>query len=422
MTAVPRRCGPAGTALAPREKTLVGGAAALVGAGPAVVDRASGRRWPPCARAEEQHRALDDAAAADAAACRPQAQALQAQPRQSQDEAVRAAGDSRCASGWAPTARMAVAGDRVTVTLTGTPPDALAQWLTQARVNARALPGEARLTRNSGRRVGRHAGADPAPALKRCARRGTRPPHPRPRSGLGLGRARRRAGAACLRLVLFAPARWLAGAVEQRDRRPGAAGRRRAAPSGTAPAQLVLTGGAGSTDAVALPARLDWRLRPRLDRRWPPQLRRACCTTAAAWSCASARAGAACDIAGGRQQIAVAGGAAGRPGHALEHLATRRRPAAVDPGPFSRMGRRPAVRRRTGRTRGAADVVAPVNLEAHGQLPHHPSRGHHADPAARHARRQPAAGGQRPVGRLAPALFAATPARRRTARRLWPIS
>ena len=47
------------------------------------------------------------------------------------------------------TARMAVAGDRVSVTLAGTPPDALAQWITQARVDARALPSEARLSRNS---------------------------------------------------------------------------------------------------------------------------------------------------------------------------------------------------------------------------------------------------------------------------------
>ncbi|HYF43783.1 MAG TPA: type II secretion system protein M, partial [Ramlibacter sp.] len=46
------------------------------------------------------------------------------------------------------TARMAVAGDRVTLTLAATPADALAQWLTQARVNARALPTEARLNHN----------------------------------------------------------------------------------------------------------------------------------------------------------------------------------------------------------------------------------------------------------------------------------
>jgi len=44
-------------------------------------------------------------------------------------------------------ARMSIAGDRVTVTLTGVPPDAFASWLAQARVDARALPTEARLTR-----------------------------------------------------------------------------------------------------------------------------------------------------------------------------------------------------------------------------------------------------------------------------------
>jgi general secretion pathway protein M len=40
-------------------------------------------------------------------------------------------------------------GDRATLTLTGVAPDALAQWLTQARVNARTLPNEAHLHRNA---------------------------------------------------------------------------------------------------------------------------------------------------------------------------------------------------------------------------------------------------------------------------------
>jgi hypothetical protein len=35
------------------------------------------------------------------------------------------------------------------VTLSGTQPDALAQWLTQARVSAHALPSEAHLQRSS---------------------------------------------------------------------------------------------------------------------------------------------------------------------------------------------------------------------------------------------------------------------------------
>ena len=47
------------------------------------------------------------------------------------------------------TARYSIAGERVTVTLTGATPEALAQWLAQARVNARALPAEARLKRTA---------------------------------------------------------------------------------------------------------------------------------------------------------------------------------------------------------------------------------------------------------------------------------
>jgi general secretion pathway protein M len=46
-------------------------------------------------------------------------------------------------------ARYIIGGDRVTVTLTNTPPAALAQWLTQVRTNARAIASEAKLTRNT---------------------------------------------------------------------------------------------------------------------------------------------------------------------------------------------------------------------------------------------------------------------------------
>ncbi|MBA3059938.1 MAG: type II secretion system protein N [Gammaproteobacteria bacterium] len=64
-----------------------------------------------------------------------------------------------------------------------------------------------------------------------------------------------------LALLLNAPARWLAAAVEQ-----GLQGRvlltdaRGTLWNGTA--RLTLTGGAGSTDAATLPGRLTWRLRP----------------------------------------------------------------------------------------------------------------------------------------------------------------
>ncbi|MCM2253892.1 MAG: type II secretion system protein N, partial [Ramlibacter sp.] len=76
--------------------------------------------------------------------------------------------------------------------------------------------------------------------------------------------------------VLFAPARWLTGALQRATGDRVVFGE----PRGTVwngSAQLLLTGGPGSTDAAALPTRLDWKLRPR----WngvSAQLQAACCT------------------------------------------------------------------------------------------------------------------------------------------------
>lgn len=72
-------------------------------------------------------------------------------------------------------------------------------------------------------------------------------------------------GIACgllIALVLFAPARWLAAAVTQATRGQVVINE----PRGTVwdgSGQLVLTGGAGSKDAAALPGRLRWELAPR---------------------------------------------------------------------------------------------------------------------------------------------------------------
>lgn len=96
--------------------------------------------------AEAQHRVLDEQIAR-MRALQQQAQALQAQPRQGYDESVRQL-EAAVRQRLGTNARMAIAGERVTLTLSAVPADALAAWLTQARVNARALPAEARLTRN----------------------------------------------------------------------------------------------------------------------------------------------------------------------------------------------------------------------------------------------------------------------------------
>ena len=75
----------------------------------------------------------------------------------------------------------------------------------------------------------------------------------------------------------FAPARWLAGPLER------ATGGHvvLSEPRGTVwegSAQLMLTGGAGSTDVMALPTRVDWRLFPRWDGLLA-QVETACCTS-----------------------------------------------------------------------------------------------------------------------------------------------
>jgi general secretion pathway protein N len=82
-------------------------------------------------------------------------------------------------------------------------------------------------------------------------------------------------GLACA-VLLFAPARWLAGAVGRATEGRLLLSEAR----GTiwrGSAQVTLTGGAGSSDAVALPSRLDWRLGPRWDG-LAAELAASCCT------------------------------------------------------------------------------------------------------------------------------------------------
>ncbi len=134
------------TRMAPREKVLVGAAAGLLLlavlwwllVAPALAVLRS---------ADAQHRTLD-AQLARMRSLQQQAQALQSRPALGREESLRQLEQSvRQRLGTA--ARVTVAGDRVTLTLTGVPADALATWLTQARVNARAVPGEARLSRGA---------------------------------------------------------------------------------------------------------------------------------------------------------------------------------------------------------------------------------------------------------------------------------
>jgi general secretion pathway protein M len=133
--------------LRPREQAMAAAAGAVVAVA-LVWMVALGPALSTLRSAEAQRRALDTQLQ-HMRTLQAQAQALQSQPKLSYDEALRLLEQS-VAQRLGATARMVVVGERVNITLTGTAPDALAQWLTQARVNARALPSEARLNRNAG--------------------------------------------------------------------------------------------------------------------------------------------------------------------------------------------------------------------------------------------------------------------------------
>ena len=107
--------------LAPREKALVGGAVALlaivlvwlIAIGPALATLRT---------AEEQHRALD-AQLQRMRGLQAQAQTLQSQPKQGHEEALRLL-ELSVRQRLGTSARLVIAGERATITLTGTPPDA----------------------------------------------------------------------------------------------------------------------------------------------------------------------------------------------------------------------------------------------------------------------------------------------------------
>ncbi|MEO5661452.1 MAG: type II secretion system protein GspM [Polaromonas sp.] len=77
-----------------------------------------------------------------------QAQAMQKQPALGFDEALRAL-TAATKQTLGSTAQLGVAGDRASITLKDASPNALAEWLTQARLNARSAPTEARLMRSA---------------------------------------------------------------------------------------------------------------------------------------------------------------------------------------------------------------------------------------------------------------------------------
>lgn len=96
--------------------------------------------------APEQHRELD-AKLQTMRGLANEAKTLQSQPKLGLDEAQKAL-QSSVTQRFGTTSQLNLAGERATLTLKNANPQELALWMTQARVNARALPSEAKLTRN----------------------------------------------------------------------------------------------------------------------------------------------------------------------------------------------------------------------------------------------------------------------------------
>lgn len=111
--------------------------------------------------ADGQHRQLDGQLQ-QMRSLQAQATALQSQPKLGGEDAQRTL-DALLKQKLGASAQMSVVGDRASITLKGANADALAQWLTQARINARAVPSEVRLVRSGGGVVG--AGGPGGPGL-----------------------------------------------------------------------------------------------------------------------------------------------------------------------------------------------------------------------------------------------------------------
>lgn len=133
-------------ALGARDQTVLGSAAILVG---------SALLWwfliaPPLRTlrlADAQQRSLHTQQQ-KMLGLKAQAQALKSQPKINRNDALRAL-EASVKERLSANAQMNTIGDRITVTLRNVPAESLSQWLTQARVTARAIPADVNLTRHS---------------------------------------------------------------------------------------------------------------------------------------------------------------------------------------------------------------------------------------------------------------------------------
>lgn len=103
--------------------------------------------WKTWQRAPQQHRVLD-AQWQHVQTLAQQARQLQAQPRLSRDDRLRAL-ETATQRLLGTSGKLQVSGDQATVTLQRAPADGVANWLAEVRANARLTPAETRLTRDS---------------------------------------------------------------------------------------------------------------------------------------------------------------------------------------------------------------------------------------------------------------------------------
>jgi general secretion pathway protein M len=134
-------------ALGARERRLVLGASVLVAVA-LLWWIALGPALATLRLAREQHVKLD-AQMQQMQSLKAQANTLAALPKVSMEDARRSL-ETSLKQTLEGSAQMTVVGNRATVTLKGASPDALAQWLQQARINARATPTEVRLIKSAG--------------------------------------------------------------------------------------------------------------------------------------------------------------------------------------------------------------------------------------------------------------------------------
>lgn len=132
--------------LNPRERSLIAGAVLVlalatiwwIGLAPAL---------KTLAQADARQRSLD-AQFQQMQVLAAEAQALQSRPKARFDDSLRAL-EASVKQGLGGGAQLVVSGERATITLKNVPASALSGWLAQARVNASAVPTEARLVRSA---------------------------------------------------------------------------------------------------------------------------------------------------------------------------------------------------------------------------------------------------------------------------------